>query len=271
MKKGSAMRIVLAWVLAGVLAGGLAAQAGAESVEDRARGVFERHKAAVVTVQLVLKVKFSGRDSESKTDITGTVMTPDGLTVVSLSSTDPTALMRSIMGGDGGGDFDVQSEVSDVRILLEDGTEIPARIVLRDEDLDLAYIRPLEAPAEALPHVDFGAADTPQLLDQVVALNRLGRVANRVHSASLERIEAIVQRPRTFYIPGNDPTQTAQGSPAFTLDGQIVGIFVMRAIRNTAGAGSRMFGGNDSVLAILLPAADILEGARQAPGFDTSE
>lgn len=261
------MRVAMCCAL--VLADLAAGHAAAASVEERGRAVFERHKAAVVTVQLVIKVKFSGRDSESKSDVTGTVMTPDGLTVVSLSSTDPTALMRSVMG-EAGSEFDVQSEVSDVRILLDDGTEIPARIVLRDVDLDLAFVRPLDPPTAPLAHVDFGAAGHPQLLDQVVALNRLGRVANRVYSASLERIEAIVQRPRTFYIPGNDPTQTAQGSPAFTLDGDIVGIFVMRAIRG-AGGGRNMFGGNDSVMAILLPAADILEGARQATGADGSE
>jgi S1-C subfamily serine protease len=189
--------------------------------------------------------------------------------VVSLSSTDPTAIMRSLAAGEGG-DFEMQSEVSDLRILLEDGTEIPAQIVLRDAELDLAYVQPTEAPPAPLPHIDFSAPGTAQLLDTVVALNRLGRVANRVYSASFERIEAIVQRPRTFYIPGSDPTHSAQGSPVFSLDGDIVGLIVMRAIRNTGGGG-RMFGGNDSVMAIVLPASDILEGARQVPGFGATE
>jgi hypothetical protein len=247
------------------LAFSLVAQAQT-SVEDQARAVYEKHKSAVVTVQVLIKIKFSGRENENKMDVTGTVLTPEGLTVVSLSATDPTALMKTMMRG-GDESFDVSSEVGDVKILLEDNTEIPAQIVLRDAELDLAYVMPLTKPEQPMPFVDFAAAGKPQLLEQIVALTRLGKVANRVHAASFERIEAIVQKPRTFYIAGNDPTQSQQGSPCFTLDGQIAGIFVMRAIGGADTAGSRMFGGNDSVMAILLSAADILEGAQQAPGF----
>lgn len=235
------------------------------TVEDQARAVYESHKSAVVTVQVVIKIKYSGQERENKTDVTGTVMNPDGLTVVSLSATDPTALMKTLMPAND--DFDVSSEIGDVKILLEDNSEVPAQIVLRDADLDLAYILPLAKPEKPMPFVDFSDVGTPQIMEQIIALNRLGKVANRVHAASFERISAIVQKPRTFYIAGSDPTQSTQGSPCFTLDGKITGIFVMRAIGGATGGGSRMFGSNDSVMAILLPASDILEGAQQAPGF----
>lgn len=252
--------------LAVLLAGFAIAAHAQSSIEDQARAVYEQHKRAVVTVQVLVKIKFSGRENENKMDVTGTVLSPEGLTVVSLSATDPTALMRTMMRG-GDESFDVTSEVSDVRLLLDDNSEVPAQIVLRDAELDLAYVMPLTKPEAPMAFVDFATAGQPQLLDQVVALTRLGKVANRVHAASFERIEAIVQKPRTFYIAGNDPTQSQQGSPCFTLDGKIAGIFVMRAIGGADTAGARMFGGNDSVMAILLPASDIVEGAQQAPGF----
>jgi len=36
----------------------------------------------------------------------------------------------------------VETEITDIKILLDDGTEVaPLRLVLRDKDLDLAFIR----------------------------------------------------------------------------------------------------------------------------------
>jgi hypothetical protein len=56
------------------------------------------------------------------------------------------------------------------------------------------------------------------------------------------------------------------GCPAFTLDGKILGVFVMRAVRGSSGGGGGMFGGQRSNLTgIILPAEDILKAAKQAP------
>ena len=69
--------------------------------------------------------------------------------------------------------------------------------------------------------------------------------------------------------PGSRPCQVTvrvSSWPAFTLDGNIVGIFVMRVIKSTGGGGG--MGGDPNMTSIVLPAADIAEGAKQAPGFD---
>ena len=244
--------------------------AGAGELEDQARALFEQYRPAIVTVTLVVKQKFSmqgrpSQENESKIDATGTVIGADGLTVVSLSSTDPTSIYRNMMSGEDQ-DFQMDSEVSDIRIMLANNKELRAQVVLRDNDLDLAFIRPVEKPAEPLVFVDLNNSGTVQILDQVVTINRLGKVANRVHSASFERIEAVVEKPRLFYIPGDEPTNTANGSPAFTPDGKLVGVFVLRSIRDTGG-GDSMFGGNSNITPIILPASDILEGSKQVPAF----
>jgi S1-C subfamily serine protease len=250
----------------------LAVTAAAGEIEDQARAVLEKNRTAVVTIKLVVKQKFSmmgqsAEEEESNLEATGTVISPEGLTVVALSATDPTSMYKSMLGGMMREGMQMDSEVSDVQILVEDGGEIPARVVLRDADLDLAYIMPREKPAEAMAYADLSDAGTPRVLDQLVALNRLGKVANRVYSVSFERVEALVDKPRTFYLVGRQPTSTSQGSPAFTLDGKIVGIFVMRVIQNTGG-GMNPFSGQNNIIPILLPAADIMEGAKQAPGFE---
>ena len=125
----------------------------AEETAAKGREVFKKHQTCVITVQLVVKSKMGiaglGNDShESKQEVTGTVIDSSGLTVLSLSSTDPTSLMQSFMGGEGEDSvkFKMESELSDLKLLCQDGTELPAEIVLRDKDLDLAFVRPKAKP-----------------------------------------------------------------------------------------------------------------------------
>jgi len=252
-------RSIIALVLIGALLFAAPA-AWADRTADKGRKIAAEFKEAVLTVQVVIKIKFQSSEQEYRMETTGTVINPEGLTVVALSSIDPTSVMRSVGPRR---QTQTESEVTGLTLLLADGAEVPAKIVLRDVDLDLAYLRPIEKPAKPMPYIDLKKDAKVRLLDTVVTITRLGKVANRVYSAAFERIEAVVEKPRRFYIPGDDPTHTAQGAPAFTLDGKIVGVFVLRAIRNTGGGP-----GQDNVAVILLPAQDILEGAEQAPGFD---
>ena len=249
---------------------GLLPLAAADEVAESGRAILAKNKDAVVTVQLVVRQQFSmpGRgsnDSEQKSEATGTVIDPTGLTVIALSEADPSSMMRRLMSGIGGPDgldFKIESEIEAGKTRPQNGTETPAGQYMREMDLDLAFVLPRKKPTEPIAWVDFSDSGTAEVLDQVITLNRLGRVAGRVHSASVERIEAVVRRPRTFYIPGKDPTNTGLGSPAFTLDGKILGIFVMRAIRVTSGMDMQ-----DAAAAIMIPAADVLEAAEQAPPF----
>jgi len=252
-------------ILAALLLG-LAPVTRADEVSDKGREVFKKHQSAIVTVQVVQKITTSSGDRtseprETKQDITGTVLDSSGLTVLSLSAADRTEMYRRMYEASR---YKIESEIADVKILLEDGTEIPSEIVLRDKDLDLAFIRPKAKVASPMAAVDFTKSAPAQVLDSVITLNRLGRAAGRAHSASVERISAVVQKPRTFYIPDSAMTGTALGSPAFALDGNIVGILVMRTITSSGGASMINFR-PDNATSIILPAEDVLKAAKQAP------
>lgn len=245
----------------------------ADELAEQGRQVLDQYKKSVVTINLVIKQQFSmsgfgSQDQESKEEVTGTVIDPSGLTVVALSTTDPTSMIQSMMemSGEDTQGFQMTSNVTDLKILMDDGSEIPGQIVLRDKDLDLAFIRPTEPLAEPIPSLDLANTGTPEILDPVFTITKLGRVAGREYAVSIERINSVVTRPRTYYIPGNDPTQTDLGSPTFTSDGKIVGIFVMRTVKG-AGAGmmSMMRGMSDTSMAVIVPAGDIAEIAAQAP------
>jgi len=254
-----------------ILFAGLVIPCAADELGDTGREIFKKHQRAVVTVQVVMKTKVSlpgqGSDSrEAKQDITGTVVDDSGLTVLALSACDPTSMYESMMASMSDDDMQVkmETELTDVKILLDDGTELPAEVVLRDRDLDLAFIRPKSKPASPMVAVDLSKGAQAQVLDQVITLNRLGNAAGRAYAASVERITAVVQKPRTFYIPDSTMTATSLGSPAFTLDGSVLGVFVMRTIKSRSGMGMFNFQ-PDGLTSIILPAADILRAAKQAP------
>ncbi len=238
----------------------LTAAARADDITDKGRDIFTKNQLAVVTVQVVLKASYnragrSAEPNETKADVTGTVIDPSGITVLALSSFDPSDLYRRISE-----EVKMETDVNDIKILLDDGTEIPAEIVLRDKDLDLAFIRPKTKPASPMTSVDLGKSSPAGVLEQVITLNRLNRAAGRAHSASVERLGAVIEKPRTFYIPDATMSSTSLGSPAFRLNGDVLGLFVMRAVNSGGSTNPR-----DSLTTIIVPAEDVLKGAKQAP------
>lgn len=245
----------------------------ADELADKGREVFKKYHRSVVTVQIVVKSKFSmggmgGQANESRQDVTGTLIDPSGLTVLSLAATDPGQMMQNVISGmsDEDSKIKLETELSDVKILLEDGTEVPADVVLRDKDMDLAFVRPKTKLTAELTPLDLSKSAKVDILDEVIALNRLGNAAGRAYAASFERIAAVVERPRLFYVPETSFTTTSLGAPAFTLDGKLVGLFVVRTLRGRSGGGMSMMGMQpDNVTGIIIPAADIQKAAKQVP------
>jgi S1-C subfamily serine protease len=248
----------------------VAAPAAAQEQRAAMREIAKKWQNAIVNVRVSLKVRMSvgGREVQSTDDTVeavATVIDPDGLTVMSLSSLDPGAMMSRLMGSASTGDqkMSIVSEPTDVRIRLADGKELPASIVLRDQDLDLAFIRPTAKPATALTAISLADAGTPSVLDELVVLGRLGRVGGWVPSSILYSVAAIMEKPRTFFVL-NGPVGT--GMPAFQANGKIVGVMTIRQIDPGRMSMFGMMGGTEGagVIAVVLPAADVLEIARQA-------
>lgn len=240
--------------------------------QDRSamRDVAKKWQNAIVSVRVSLKVRMSmgGREVQSMDDTiesVATVIDPSGLTVMSLSTLDPGPMMSRLMGGMSGGDQKMQilSEPSDVRMRLPDGRELAATIVLRDQDLDLAFIRPTAKPSAPLTAVNLADAARPSVLDDVVVLSRLGRVGGWAPAAVLYSVSAIMEKPRTFFVLNG---QAGTGTPAFLPNGKLVGLLTIRQIDPGRMSMFGMMGGTDGagVIAVILPAADVLEIAKQA-------
>src|SRR5438067_1951988 len=74
----------------------------ADELTDKGKAIFKQNQRVVLTVEIVLKNKMSmagrsGESSESRQDVTGTVIDPSGLTVLSLSAIDPGQLLQNMM------------------------------------------------------------------------------------------------------------------------------------------------------------------------------
>jgi S1-C subfamily serine protease len=262
--------VALALALAALLP--LPAAAGQDS-RAAGREIVKRWHPAIVNVRVVLKMRMSvgGREMQSMDETVesvGTVIDPRGLTVMSLSALNPGSMMNKLMSGSGSGQdrMEFGSEPTDVKIRLSDGRELPSRVVLRDEDLDLAFLRPVERPAAPLVAIDLADEARPAILDPVVVLSRLGRVGGWAPSAALQTIGALIEKPRTFYVIDTGAT-AGMGTPAFTTSGKVVGVLTMRSVQaGRAGMFSMMSGTEGlGLLPVILPAADVREIAQQAP------
>jgi hypothetical protein len=257
-------RTTAAVVVALVGAAGLAA--GAEDVRTMARGLLEKHSGAVVTVKLVLKrrVVVQGQErgsSESQVEILGTVISPTGLTVVADSDSDPSSLFTNDSDGP-----KVDTDTSDVKLLLADGREVPARFVLRDRDLDLAFIQPEGADLK-IPYLALEGGRVPQPLDDVVFLYRAGKNLNREVCVSIGQVQVVVKKPRTFVVSEPMTALAALGGPAFDAQGSLIGLVVLRR-SPSAAADARLRGplrgSFDMITPIVLTVADIKTQAAQA-------
>lgn len=258
--------------------------ADAADIKDTARAKALQIQKAVVTIRLVAKIKISmmgkSQDQETKVEAIGTIIDPDGLTVTDASSINPTSMVQSMLGVLGGTGLKLDSEVKETAILLEDGTEVEADVVLKDSDLGLAFIRPRDTSHkfDAVTLKNYSAQ--PQLLDSLFTVGRLGKNSNRALTLTVDSIRAISKGPRTFFV-GEKTNQDNLGCIAFSSEGEPVGVYVIKqrqASTDEASSGGQamsvmpqMDAIKDALLQIIRPINDVIEVAEQAKRVKTPE
>ena len=150
-----------------------------------------------------------------------------------------------------------------MKIRLGDNTEIAAKLVLQDPDLDLAFVMPDDENEKDRKYdfVDLKKAATVGTLDRLVLLGRLSKSLNREATVGLGRVTAVVSKPRTFYAYSADAGNF--GIPVFDLDGKVIGLSLMRKAPGGGGGGGIMSIARQ-MSPVVLPAEDVLEIAGQA-------
>jgi hypothetical protein len=256
-------------------AGAASVRADDTALQETGRKVLTSCNKAVVTVTVTIKLSMTGEmagmarlnEQEKKNEISATMIDPSGLAVCSLTALDPTSAMGNLRVNVGGQpqSFRIKADISEAKYRLPDGTEVPARVVLKDEDLDLAFLAP-EKPLEAADQAKISTvnlADSTketQLLDPVIFVSRLGKHVGYESAVSLGRVSARLTKPRTEYIAGGAP-----GQPAFTKEGKLLGIVLThRRGEQDIDVMGGMAGLQREMTAVIIPAADIVEAANQA-------
>ena len=72
--------------------------------------------------------------------------------MLSLNKVDPTANILSRIRTPGAS---VNVNYTEVMLLMQDGTEVPAKLLLKDVDLDLAYVLPIKERKDEYKEVYF--------------------------------------------------------------------------------------------------------------------
>jgi S1-C subfamily serine protease len=148
----------------------------------------------------------------------------------------------------------VGSEFKEVKLRLANGTEVPARFVLKDADLDLAFMAPeptAEGAAREFPYVKLEESTEGALLGGFFYVGRAPKVQQRVPLVRTTEIIGIVERPRRFYLL-TEQVSLWMGTPVFNAEGRVLGITLQHFANGTRSG------------LIVLPAEDIAEMAKQA-------
>jgi hypothetical protein len=223
------------------------------------RDLVKRYADAIVGVELVVTVKMKMGDREAppreqRIEINGTVISASGLTVTTLAEVDPqTAFEAMRANAPGGSRIElVGADFKEVKLRLADGTEVPARFVLKDADLDLAFMAPdlsaTDVAKKEYAYVKLDDVAQGEVLGEYFNLSRAPKVLQRVPMIRASQITGIVEKPRRVHLVSD---QTV-GTPTFDLQGKVLGISLQHF------ANGRRTG------LVVVPAGDIAEMAKQA-------
>ena len=253
----------------------LLGHAAPAELRESARKTMDAHKDAIVWLSVVakttmsvdgdapeqLKAALAGQDKEEKRETLGTVIDQGGLIVTALGGMDQSSLVdgKTVNTPMGEIKLKASSEIKEIKVITADGSEIPADLVLKDEDLGLAFIK-VRMDSDEAKGVEFSAIDLTDsskggLLDDCISLGRVDESLNREASVQTTEISAITTRPRTFY----QVNLNSVGTPVFLADGKLLGVSVVRNPKGGAASSGKM-----QLSPVVLPASDVAKVAAQA-------
>ncbi|TAE92145.1 MAG: hypothetical protein EAZ81_03775 [Verrucomicrobia bacterium] len=249
------MKFIISLLAASLLP--LAAASG--PLKDQALALAKTHQDSTLFISAVVSIEVTAgsnptQKEERKVEVLGTVLSAEGLIVTPLSTLDLASNMdgRTVNTPQGPITLQAKADIKEVKIIMPDGSEVAAKVVLKDADLDLAFIKP-EKSAAPFVAIDAKNSAPMSLLDDIIILGRMGKDLNREPMLMTGEIVSVIKKPRLF----GKMTANATGMPVFNAEGKFLGIGINRLSSKTATEMNLT--GNT----VLLPAPDLLESASQ--------
>lgn len=243
---------------------------GAAAQEESPHQALLEKADALVNVKFVLKVKMDGgQGSEHEGEVTCALIAGDGLILCSNTELGGFVTQMSRFGRGAS----VSAAPSDLEVVLAGRTEaVKARLLVRDSDRDLVWIRLEEPPDEPLPHLDFSDDATPQVGERFYTLTRLDKFFGGLPIVNEGTVGAVVKKPRHLYVPSGLPT-VGFGVPAFTAEGRLIGVTILQMpssqdegvnFRNPYSVVGTSLAMQQMISGLILPAAEIVEATSLA-------
>ncbi len=199
------------------------------------RAVMDRAIASMVTVKAVLKtsMKFGGqgRDTESRLEAQGLIVTTDGLVMFSNLPLNPEKLMGPDGGGGGGGEdgnqrFGMKIAPTGFKVVFgREEKEYPAILVATDSKLDLAFVKIEDLGGRKVAPISLDTTATVLIGQEALSVTRLGKGYDYAPTFSTLHIAGEIRKPRRAWIL--DPGTAEPAMPIYTRAGKIIGVVAM--------------------------------------------
>jgi hypothetical protein len=213
----------------------------------------------VVTIKCVMKFEIPGMgDHEQETEVSGLMIDPQGLVLVSNTQMGGLgALMRRMRGAE----FSVKP--TKIRVLVgEDTVGQEAKLIARDSELDLAWVRVDKAPAKPFEFLDLGKHADAKLGEPLYVVARTGKFFDRVPMIAETRVAAVAKKPRSLYVISEGGGGLAM--PAFNAAGVPVGVVVLQMPSDDEEGEGGMMGGGGGGGPAILPIAEVKSATERA-------
>jgi hypothetical protein len=224
---------------------------GADETAARVRAAATRGQESVFILKSLVSIAIQGQEQEVKIETPAVVLDGSGLMV----APNPEELFGNLPQG-------ASLAAKSFRLIQAEGKEVEAKVVGRDTDFGLLFLRldGKEGPAPApLAAVHKGAL---QLGDQIFLLRRLSS-AHPEPICQDSRVTSVVQKPRLMYMVSDSPGPC---SVALTPEGELVGLTVVVKEQDAES-------GRTNQMMVVLPIAQVQEAAKgireEAPAPET--
>lgn len=227
----------------------------ADDTSAQIQSLLDKQASSIVTVNVVIKTQFQmggqAQDSESRMEMQGTIVTPDGLIMLSDAPFDTKSLAAMFGMPSTGGDMGMKMTPTDFKVVVGNEDKLyTAFLAGTDSNLGLAFIKIEDLAGRTLQPVDFTTADTPSIGDKVYSISRLGKGYDYAPFLDSGWIYGQITKPQQAWVVSG---AGSIGLPVFTASGSVLGMVatVPSGVSDSQSSGSamgmgmlmRMFGG----------------------------
>ncbi len=212
------------WIIVGLL---LPILASAQTPTNRSKTLVQKVAPSIVTVRAVVKFEVSAQGqskaNEAKFSQRGTIITPDGLVLVSgvlLTSEG----FKQLLGIDEDDEVEVKITPQSFKIIIgQESQEYEATLVASDSQVGIAFLQIKDLGERTLPSVEFKEAPL-EIGDEVYCITRMPKGYDFVPYFQRLEVVAEVAKPRRVVLLNHSTDEL--GLPVFMADGSAVGVII---------------------------------------------